>query len=115
MVKSTEKRADHLSVCVPDDLDRLLAALAHHGDSEGNTDEGEQIFMAERMIVSPSAGVFTPLDAVAPGDLLEVGEVVGTVGDVEVRSPFGGTLMGLLAVTGERVQASQPIAWLRTA
>jgi [acyl-carrier-protein] S-malonyltransferase len=115
MVKSTEKQAAHLSVDVPDDLDRLLAALAGHADSEGNTDEGEQIFMAERMIVSPSAGVFTPLNGIGPGDVVDVGEVVGTVGDVEVRSPFGGSVMGLLAMSGERVQISQPIAWLRTA
>jgi [acyl-carrier-protein] S-malonyltransferase len=115
MVKSTEKQAAHLSVDVPDDLDRLLAARAGHADSEGNTDEGEQIFMAERMIVSPSAGVFTPLHGIGPGDVVDVGEVVGTVGDVEVRSPFGGSVMGLLAMSGERVQISQPIAWLRTA
>jgi [acyl-carrier-protein] S-malonyltransferase len=45
---------------------------------------------------------------------LEVGDLVGTIGDVEVRSLFAGTLMGLIASDGERVTASQPIAWLRT-
>ena len=39
----------------------------------------------------------------------------GTVGDHEVRSPFEGLLIGMLAVEGERVTTSQPIAWLRTA
>ena len=39
----------------------------------------------------------------------------GQVGDHEVRSPFHGTVKGLLAVAGERLTRSQPIAWLRTA
>ena len=37
------------------------------------------------------------------------------IGDVEVRSRFAGRVMGLIAVDGERVTTSQPIAWLRTA
>jgi biotin carboxyl carrier protein len=32
----------------------------------------------------------------------------------EVRSPFAGSIVGVLAESGERVTASQPIAWLRT-
>jgi hypothetical protein len=39
--------------------------------------------------------------------------VVGTVGQTEVRSPFAGDVQGMLAFAGERVMASQPIAWLR--
>ena len=45
---------------------------------------------------------------------LEVGDLVGTIGATEVRSLFAGTVMGFIAVDGERVMASQPIAWLRT-
>jgi hypothetical protein len=30
-----------------------------------------------------------------------------------VRSPFEGELMGVLALEGERLMTSQPIAWLR--
>ena len=59
------------------------------------------------------AGIFAPAGA-AKGDL-SVGSLVATVGDAEVRSPWAGALMGMLAVEGERVQVGQPIAWLRSA
>jgi len=39
---------------------------------------------------------------------------VGLVGEHEVRSPFAGSVVGVLAVDGERVTTSQPIAWLRS-
>ena len=39
--------------------------------------------------------------------------VLGHVGDHEVRSPFAGVLQSYIAVDGERVTVSQPIAWLR--
>jgi len=45
---------------------------------------------------------------------VEVGGLLGTVGEVEVRSPFGGWLMGMLAMQGERVTTGQPVAWLRS-
>jgi [acyl-carrier-protein] S-malonyltransferase len=41
--------------------------------------------------------------------------VVGRVAGQEIRSPFHGAVMGLLAVAGERLTRSQPVAWLRTA
>ncbi|MEY2416247.1 MAG: [acyl-carrier-protein] S-malonyltransferase, partial [Ilumatobacteraceae bacterium] len=43
-----------------------------------------------------------------------VGDVLGQVGDTEVRSPFAGVLQNYIAVDGERVTMRQPIAWLRT-
>ena len=46
---------------------------------------------------------------------IDVGALLGRVGDVEVRSPFEGAVMGMLAFDGERVQVGQPIAWLRSA
>ena len=52
---------------------------------------------------------------VAEGQHIERGRVVGHVAGNEVRSPFHGTVKGLLAVAGERLTRSQPIAWLRTA
>ena len=66
-------------------------------------------------MVSPAAGVFTPAGDVAEGQHIERGRVVGHVAGNEVRSPFHGTVKGLLAVAGERLTRSQPIAWLRTA
>jgi [acyl-carrier-protein] S-malonyltransferase len=71
--------------------------------------------MVERMIVSPAAGIFRPSTPLGAGGAIEVGQVVGVVAGVEVRSPFAGRLESFLAEGGERVMARQPIAWLRTA
>jgi [acyl-carrier-protein] S-malonyltransferase len=77
--------------------------------------DGEHLFAAERLVVSPAAGLFTPAADVAEGSRIERGRVVGHVAGIEVRSPFHGTVKGLLAVAGERLTRSQPVAWLRTA
>ncbi|MBU3702312.1 MAG: acyltransferase domain-containing protein, partial [Acidimicrobiia bacterium] len=113
MAKRTVPGATTIAVSTPDDLDRLLTALAAPPETVV-AHEGEHLFATERMVVSPAAGVFTPSTALAPGLVLAPGTVLGRVGEHEVRSPFSGTLVGVLAVDGERVTASQPIAWLRT-
>jgi [acyl-carrier-protein] S-malonyltransferase len=82
-------------------------AVDHH--------EGEHLFAAERLVVSPAAGVFTPAADVAEGQHIEKGRVLGHVAGHEVRSAFRGTVKGLLAVAGERLTHRQPVAWLRTA
>jgi [acyl-carrier-protein] S-malonyltransferase len=99
---------------VPDDLDELLASLATPSAASAGVHEGEHLFATERIVVSPAAGVFAPAADVAAGTDVVPGSVLGTVGEHEVRSPFAGQLMGMLAVQGERVATSQPIAWLRT-
>jgi [acyl-carrier-protein] S-malonyltransferase len=48
------------------------------------------------------------------GSTIGVGTVIGTIGDIEVRSPFAGVVQNFIAVQGERVTTHQPIAWLRT-
>ena len=48
------------------------------------------------------------------GSVIEVGQLLGTVGSAEVRSSFAGEIKGVLAYDGERVTSRQPIAWLRT-
>jgi [acyl-carrier-protein] S-malonyltransferase len=103
-----------LSVSAPADLDRLLEALAAPPASAVGAHEGEHLFATERLVVSPAAGLFSPAGNLDPGLRVEPGDVLGTVGDHEVRSAFSGVVMGVLAVDGERVTASQPIAWLRT-
>ncbi len=121
MAKRTVSGATTLSVSTPDDLDKLLTALAepHVAEvaevAEVIVHEGEHLFATERMVVSPAAGVFAPNPTAAAGLHLVPGTVLGLVGDQEVRSPFEGVLVGMLAVEGERVTTSQPIAWLRTA
>ena len=42
-----------------------------------------------------------------------MGDLVGTVGLTEVRTPFEGILVRWLAVRGERVVEGQPVAWIR--
>ena len=76
--------------------------------------EGEALFATERLVVSPAVGVFQPTDEQLLGTGVPAGQLLGHVGDTEVRTPWAGVIMGFLAVDGERVTASQPIAWLRT-
>lgn len=113
MAKRTLDGATTCSVSTPDDLDRLLSTLAAPSAAGAGVHEGEHLFATERIVVSPAAGVFTPRTDAVLGATVVPGHVLGTVGGQEVRSPFAGTVMGMLAVDGERVTASQPIAWLR--
>ena len=71
----------------------------------------------ERIIVSPAAGVYEPLDGPSQ---VEAGDVIGHVSaagqePVPVRSPFTGRLIEVVAWRGERVLPRQRIAWLRVA
>ncbi len=116
LAKRIAPEAMALSVSTPADLDSLLETLAGEPVHPPGQPDGEQLHMVERLVVSPAAGIFS-LDArwrTPETHAVEVGSLIGTVGDLEVLSLFEGTLMGLLAVDGERVTPSQPIAWLRT-
>lgn len=114
MARRTVKGSRVISVSTPDDLDGLLEALAGPAPEAAGPPVGEHLFVSERLVVSPVSGVFSPLEGIAAGTQITSGEVVGRVGGEDVRSPFTGTLMGVIAIQGERVDASQPIAWLRT-
>jgi [acyl-carrier-protein] S-malonyltransferase len=117
MAKRTLSGARTLSVTSPDDLDSLIESLSHHpttGGADLGQRDGEQLFATERMVVSPAAGVFTPESGLEPGHVVSPGQLLGHVGTEEVRSAFAGSVMGWLAVEGERIATSQPIAWLRT-
>jgi [acyl-carrier-protein] S-malonyltransferase len=104
-----------LPVGTPADVDRLLEAMAPtaHISAHPLLNDGEHLFVRERLVVAPAAGVFSP-DPEAPteGQPLEVGGLLGTVNGTEVRSPFAGSLQGMLAVGGERLVEGQPVAWL---
>lgn len=104
-----------LSVGTPDELDRLLALLHGQVAEPVGAHEGEHLFATERIVVSPAAGVFSPDPSLRPGLDLALGQVIGRVGDQTVVSSFTGRVAGVLAIEGERVISSQPIAWLRTA
>lgn len=112
MAKRSVEGARTISVATPDDLDKLVEWLQGDGAAVGHI-EGEHLFAVERLVVSPAAGIFTPL-AIESGSLIEVGAIIGHVADHEVRSPFRGILQSFIAVDTERVTSRQPIAWLRT-
>jgi [acyl-carrier-protein] S-malonyltransferase len=114
MAKRTVDAARTIAVSTPEDLEKLLEWV-NAGSQQGASQlEGEHLFAHERLVVSPAAGLFKPIDGLADGTNLTVGDVLGLVGDTEVRSPFAGVLQSYIAVDGERVTLRQPIAWLRT-
>ncbi len=121
-VLRTLPRARVVSVATPDDLDRLVDAVAGdtrlHAFAAGHA--GEHLYVSERVVISPAAGLFEPRPDLLTerggcrdGAEVGVGSLLGTVSGEEVRSPFEGCLMGMLAERGERVQPGQPVAWLR--
>jgi len=120
LVVGTLPGATVLSVSAPDDLDRLVDAVAGstalHAFASGHA--GEHLYVSERVVISPAAGIFDPAgedgaDPPGAGDPVDVGTLMGTVSGQDVRSPFAGVVMGMLAEPGERVQSGQPVAWLR--
>jgi [acyl-carrier-protein] S-malonyltransferase len=113
MAKRTVDGARTISIATPEELDKLLEWV-NAGSPLTTQHEGEHLFASERLVVSPAAGVFTPVGEVHDGGRIEVGTVLGHVGDTEVRSAFAGVLQSYIAVDGERVTLRQPIAWLRT-
>lgn len=118
MIRHTLPTAVTVPVSTPADLDTLVGAVT--GDSALHAyaldHQGESLYVSERVVISPAAGVFEPRpDGPRTGEPIEVGTPLGTVGGEEVLAPFSGTLAGSLAQPGERVQAGQPIVWLHTA
>jgi len=114
LVKRAVKSGNRKNVSTPGDLDGLLESLSGSKSSDAGVLEGEHLFATERMVVSPSAGIFTPSKCCMDGTTIGVGEVLGNVGSQEVVSSFAGQIKGVLAFDGERVTSRQPIAWLRT-
>ena len=112
MVKRTLSGATRLGVNSPAEVDGLLENLSHASET-GAVADGELLYAIERLIVSPTTGVFEPTADLEIGNSIDRGQLVGSVGTTEVRSAFAGSLQGLLAMTGERVTTSQPLAWLR--
>ncbi len=120
------------AVATPDDLDTLVNTIAgsETWSAYAAAHQGEHLFTSERVVISPAAGVFEPaagLAAPGPGALasdgadatavdgapVAVGDLLGSVGTAEVRTPFAGVVVGFLAHPGERVVPGEPIAWLR--
>lgn len=114
MAKRTVDSARTISVATPDELDKLIEWVNASSPIGAAQLEGEHLFAVERLVVSPSAGVFVPVPNISHGTMIQVGQVIGHVGDNDVRSPFAGIIQSYIAVDGERVTSRQPIAWLRT-
>jgi [acyl-carrier-protein] S-malonyltransferase len=113
MAKRTVDGARTISVATPEDLDKLLEWIGSTTSVGTPQVEGEHLFAVERLVVSPAAGIFTPGE-LGDGAVIDVGTVIGHVGEHEVRSPFAGVLQSYIAVATERVTPRQPIAWLRS-
>ena len=115
LAKRTLKSATRVTLNTPADLDAALEALGRPTSQvPAPAAEGEHLFATERLVVSPASGLFTPDPAIENGTVIQRGGVIGSVGEVEVRSAFSGEVQGFLALPGERVTARQPIAWLRS-
>ena len=114
MAKRTVDDARTITVSTPEELDKLIEWVNASSPTGAAQLEGEHLFAVERLVVSPSAGLFTPESSVTVGSQINVGHIIGRVGDNDVRSPFAGVIQNFIAVEGERVTAHQPIAWLRS-
>jgi hypothetical protein len=79
--------------------------------------DGEHIDVRERLVTSPVAGTFVPLDS--PPQHVEVDDVVGHVltsdAVVVVRSAFRGWVVEVVATAGQRLRPHERVAWLRVA
>lgn len=114
MVKRTLDNARVISVATPDELDKLLEWVSQVAPPNSKEHDGERLFVVERLVVSPAAGVFVQRKDIVDGARVEVGMVLGHVGEVEVRSAFAGVLQNFIAHEGERLALREPVAWLRT-
>ena len=84
--------------------------------------QGERMYVPERLVVAPYAGVFRRPAAeahAAEGELVAPGQPIGVIENSGMSTPvcssFEGRLMGMLAEPGQRLRAGQPVAWLRVA
>jgi hypothetical protein len=76
--------------------------------------------LRERLVVSPASGRFcrlSPEDFHAEGEWVEpdtlLGEVISQGKRVEVRSPWRGWAMGMLALDHQPVKRGEALFWIR--
>ncbi len=81
----------------------------------------EMMIIPERVVVAPCSGRFSPLPPevfTSEGEWVEPGQAIGQVdnveGEIEVRSPFRGWVMGMLALPGQPVRAGEALFWVRS-
>ena len=105
-----------LAVSKPEDLDTLMDQIGSAGtwQAEPAMHQGEHLYMSERVVVSPSSGIFSPeasLHAPETGLLpgtgndleqssaVEVGDLVGRVGSLRSAHPVRRQVIRWLAPT----------------
>jgi [acyl-carrier-protein] S-malonyltransferase len=118
-----------ISVSTSDDLESFVAALTSIAAAVEAEVRHDPLFrMAERLVVSPATGPFRPVEHFASAaptleagtakarslQHIAVGDLIGWAGEYEIRSPFSGSLEGIIVLAGERVVGGQPVAWLRS-
>jgi biotin carboxyl carrier protein len=81
----------------------------------------EMTVIPERVVVAPCSGRFVPLPPevfTSEGEWVEPGQAVGEVhnggGRMQVRSPFRGWVMGMIALPGQPVRAGEALFWVRS-
>lgn len=81
----------------------------------------EMTVIPERVVVAPCPGRFVPLPPevfTSEGEWVEPGQAVGEVhnggGRMQVRSPFRGWVMGMIALPGQPVRAGEALFWVRS-
>lgn len=86
---------------------------------EGEFATADATSLREKVVVSPCAGRFWPLPPetfASEGEWVEPGEPVGQIGidgqSHEVKSPFRGWVMGMLAMSGQPVREGQALFWI---
>ena len=99
LAKRSLPEIQSLAVSKPEDLDTLMDQIGAAGTwrAEPALHQGEHLYMSERVVVSPSSGIFSPESSLqAPGtgllpgtdagsdrsSAVDVGELVGRVGDL---------------------------------
>lgn len=79
---------------------------------------GERVYISEKIITSPSDGIFQPninkSITDTQGSIIEENDVIGTIEGpnttIEIVSPFSGRLTEYTVAAGERVRKHEPIA-----
>ena len=102
MAKRTVTGARTLSVATPDELDRLLEALAAPGRrGRSAPTRASTSSPPSAIVVSPAAGVFHPADGVGAGHARwPPATCSARSATTPVHSPFAGTIMGMLTDRG---------------
>ena len=99
----------------------MREALAPTAATSHTVSVPEVTMIPERVVVAPCSGRFAPFPPevfTSEGEWVEPGQPVAEVQRglevVEVRSPFRGWMMGMLALPGQPVREGEALFWVRS-